>query len=82
MLINKRAALRGMALEASFVLAEKSKAAAFQRLLHIGAAAFDRHPYMRIMAISTTDLAFQYRMVVRQLELCPHLEMTLKTCFR
>ena len=62
-------ALRGVALEASFVLAQESNAAAFERLLHIRGRALHRHPDMRIVAISTTHFPFQDGMVVRQLEL-------------
>ena len=35
-LVNKRAALRGVTLEAGFVSAQESKAAGFERLLNIG----------------------------------------------
>jgi hypothetical protein len=78
-LVNKGAALRCVALEASFVSAQESKTAAFERLLHIGPAAFDRHPDVRIMTIRTTHFAFQDRMTMGQLETCPNLEVTLKT---
>lgn len=81
-LIHKRTPLRGMALEAGLVLAHEGKAAAFERLLHIRPAAFNRHSDMRIVAISTTHFAFQDRMMMRQLETCPHLEVTLETGFR
>jgi len=37
---------------------------------------------MRIMTIGTTYLAFQYWMMVRQLELCAHFQVTLKTGLR
>ena len=79
---NKWTPLCGVALEARFVLAQESKAAAFKRLLNICRRAFDRHPDMRIMAISTTDLAFQDRMTMRQLKACPHVKVTLETRFR
>ena len=78
---NKWTPLCGVALEARFVLAQESDAATFQRLLNICRRAFDRHPDMRIMAISTTDLALQNRMMMRQLKACPHLEVTLETGF-
>jgi len=78
---NKRAALRGVALEARFVLAQKSKAAAFERLLDICRRALHGHPHVRIVTISTTDLAFQHRMVMRHLKLCAHFQVTLETGF-
>lgn len=82
MLKNKWPGLRSVALEAGFVLAQKSNAAAFERLLHISPAALNRHPDVRIMTIRATDFAFQNRVAMRQLETCAHLEMTLETCFR
>ncbi len=81
-LINKGPPLRGVALEARFILAQESNAAVFERLLNVGPAAFDRHPDMWIVTISTTHLAFQDRMMMGQLKLRPHFEMTLKTGFR
>ena len=81
-LVNKRAALRGVALKTSFVSAQESKAAAFERLLNIGAAAFDRDSLVRVVTIGATHFAFQHRMVVRQLELRPHFQVTLETSFR
>lgn len=80
-LIHKRTPLRGMALEAGLVLAHESKAAAFERLLNICPAAFNRHSDMWIVAISATHFAFQDRMTMRQLETCSHLEVTLETGF-
>jgi hypothetical protein len=78
---NKWAALRGVALEARFVLAQESDTPAFERLLDVCRRAFDRHPNVRIMAISTTDLALQNRMMMRQLKARPHLQVTLETRF-
>lgn len=57
-LINKRPSLRGMALEASFVSAQESKTAAFERLLHIGPATFDCDTDVRVVAIGTTHFPF------------------------
>jgi hypothetical protein len=37
---------------------------------------------MRIVAIRAADFAFQYRVVVRQLELRPHVEMALEAGLR
>jgi hypothetical protein len=82
MLVNPGAALRGVTLEAGFVSAQESKAAAFECLLHIGPAALNRHPDMRIMAISTTHFPFQDRMTMWKLKTRPYFEVTLKTCLR
>jgi hypothetical protein len=81
MLKNKWSALRGVALETRFVLAQESKAAAFKRLLNISPAAFDRHSHVRIVAIGTAHFSFQDRMTMRQLEACPHVKVTLETRF-
>jgi len=82
MLKNKWSTLGSVALEAGFVLAQESNAAAFERLLNICPTAFHCHPHVRVMAISTTHFAFQNRVAMRQLETCPHFEVTLETCFR
>ena len=82
MLVNKRAALLGVTLEAGFVSAQKSKAAAFERLLNIGATAFDRDSLVRVVTIGATHFAFQHRMVVRQLECRANFQVTLETSFR
>jgi hypothetical protein len=81
-LVNKGATLRGVALEASFVSAQESKAASFERLLNIGPATLDRDTDVWIMAVSAAHFAFQHRMMMRQLELCPHFQVTLETSFR
>jgi hypothetical protein len=81
-LINKRTALRGVALEASFVSAQESKPAGSERLLNIRATAFDGDPFMRIVAIAAAHFSFQHRMMMRQLELRPRFQVTLETSFR
>jgi hypothetical protein len=81
-LVNKWAALRGVALEASFVSAQESEATTFERLLNICRRAFNRNPDMRVVTIGAAHFAFQYRMTVRQLELCPHFQVTLETSLR
>jgi hypothetical protein len=81
-LVNKWAPLRGVALETSFVSAQESKATALERLLNIGAAAFDRDSLVRVVTIGATHFPFQHRMMVRQLELCPHFQVTLETGLR
>ncbi|HZR06754.1 MAG TPA: hypothetical protein VFA61_13085 [Candidatus Udaeobacter sp.] len=81
-LVNKGSPLLGMALEASFVSAQESKAAAPERLLNIGAAAFDCYPGVRVVTIGAAHFAFQHRMMVWQLKLRPHFQVTLETSFR
>ena len=81
-LVNKWAALHSMALEASFISAQESKATALERLLNIGAAAFDRDSLVRVVTIGAAHFPFQHRMMVRQLELCPYFQVTLETGLR
>lgn len=81
-LVNKWPPLRGMALEARLVSAQESKATGFERLLDVGPAAFDRDSLVRVMTIGATHSAFQHWMMVRQLELCPHFQVTLETGLR
>jgi hypothetical protein len=81
-LVNKWAALCGVTLKASLVSAQESKPAGFERLLNIGAAAFDRYPGVRIVTIDATHLSFQDRMMMRQLKLRPHFQVTLEASFR
>jgi hypothetical protein len=81
-LVHPGAPLRGVALEASLVSAQESKATAFERLLNIGPATLDCDTDVWIMAISAAHFAFQHRMMMRQLELCPHFQVTLETSFR
>jgi hypothetical protein len=82
MLVNKGAALRGVALEAGFVSAQESKTAALERLLNIGPATFNCDADVRIMAIRAAHFSFKHRMVMRQLELCPDFQVTLETGLR
>ena len=82
-LVNKGAALGGMALKASFVSAQESEAAALERLLNILVCApLIAMLDMRVVTIGAADFAFQHRMVVRQLKLRPHFQVTLETSFR
>src|SRR6266498_5766571 len=80
-LVNKGAPLRSVALEASFVSAQESKTAAFERLLNIGPAAFDRDSLVRVVTIGATHFAFEHRVVVRQLECRANFQVTLETSF-
>ncbi len=63
--VDERAALLGVALEAGFVSAQESKAAALERLLNICRCAFDSNPGMRVVTIAAAHFALQHRMVVR-----------------
>ena len=82
MLENKRASLRGVALEAGLIFAQERHAAALERLLHAGSTAFDRPPRMRVVAINATHFAFQHRMMVRQFKFRANFKMALETRFR
>ena len=64
-LIDERAALLRVTLEAGFVSADESKPASFKPLLNICGRAFDGDPFVWLMAIATAHLAFWHRMVVR-----------------
>lgn len=81
-LVHPGAPLQGVALKASFVSAQESKAAGFEVLLNVGATAFDRDSLVRIVTIGATHFALQHRMVVRQLERRTHFQVTLETNFR
>jgi hypothetical protein len=81
-LVNKRAALLGVALEASLVSAQESEATGSECLLNISPAAFDCDPLVRIMAIAAAHFAFQDRMMMRQLECRANFQVTLETSFR
>jgi hypothetical protein len=81
-LVNKRAALLGVALETGFVSTQKSKAAAPERLLNICRRALDCDALVRLVTISAAHFAFQYWMVVRQLECRTNFQVTLETSLR
>jgi hypothetical protein len=81
-LIYKWAALLCVTLEASFVSAQKSKAAGLERLLNICRNALGRDPFVRLMAIAAAHLAFKHRMMMRQLKRCANLQVTLETSVR
>ena len=65
-LINKRAPLLRMTLEAGLVSAEEPKSAGFEPLLNICWCALGRDPFVRFMAIAAAHLALEHRMVMRQ----------------
>ena len=81
-LVNEWAALRGVALKASLVSAQENKATGFKPLLNVCLRTFDSNSGVRVMTIGTADFAFQNRVVVRQLELRPHFQVTLETSLR
>ena len=78
-LINEGTALCGVTLHAGVVRAHKREAAAFDMLLHAGAAAFNRFAFVRIVTIRTTHFAFQNRMVMGQFELRAQGGVALET---
>ena len=82
MLVNKRATLLGVALEASFVSAQESEAAGFERLLDVSPAAFDGDSLVRVVTIGAAHFAFEHRMMVRQLERRANFQVTLETSLR
>ena len=81
-LINKRAALLCVTLEAGFVSAQKSKAAGSEFLLNICRGALGGDPFVRFMAIAATHLALEHRMMMRQLKRCANVQVTLETGVR
>ena len=54
-LVDKRAALLRVTLEAGFVLAQERKAAGFEFLLNICRRAFDRDPFVHFMTIARSS---------------------------
>ena len=81
-LIDKRPALLRVTLEAGFVSAQESKAAASELLLNICGGALDGDPFVRFVAITAAHLAFQHRMMMRQLERRANFQVTLETSVR
>jgi hypothetical protein len=81
-LIDEWPALLRMTLEAGFVSAQESKAAASELLLNICGGAFDCDPFVRFVAIAAAHLAFQDWMMMRQLERCANFQVTLETRVR
>lgn len=76
---DKRAALRGVTLEAGLVLAEQGDAAALDRLRKIRPAAFDRVAFVRVVAIGAAHFSFEHRVMMRQIEFRLHFQMALET---
>ena len=66
-LVDKRAALLRVTLEAGFVFAQERKAAGFEFLLDICRRALNRDAFVYLMTIRAAHFAFEHRMVMRQL---------------
>ena len=82
MLENEWTTLRGMALGAGFIEAEKKHAAAFDLLREIRFGAFERLTFVRVVAINAAHFALQDWMAMREIEFRAHLEMALETGLR
>ena len=81
-LIYKRAALLCVTLEAGFVSGHESKAASPELLLNVCLRALGGDSFVRLMAIAAAHLAFKHRMMMRQLERCANVQVTLETGVR
>ena len=81
-LIHKWAALLRVTFKAGFVSGHKSKAAGSELLLNICRRALGRDPFVRLMAIAAAHFALEHRVVVRQLECCANVQVTLETGVR
>jgi hypothetical protein len=82
MLVDKRAALLRVTLEAGLVFAQERKAAGFEFLLNIRWRAFNRDAFVYLMTIRAAHLAFEHWMMMRQCEGCANFEVTLEASFR
>ena len=65
MLEDEGTALRRVALETGFVVAQQRGAPTLERLGQVRAAAFDRVALVRVMAIGTTHFALEHGMMMR-----------------
>jgi hypothetical protein len=81
-LINEGSALLGVTLEAGFIFAQERKPAGSERLLNICRRALDRDAFVQFMTIRAAHLAFEHRMMMRQLECRANFQVTLETGFR
>ena len=82
MLVDKRAALLRVTLEAGLVFAQERKTAGFEFLLNICRRALDRDAFVHLMTIGAAHLAFEHRMMMRQCERGANFEVTLETSLR
>ena len=78
-LIDKWPALLRVTLEAGFVSAQESKAAASELLLNICRGALDCDPFVRFVAITAAHLALKHWVMMRQLECRANLQVALET---
>lgn len=81
-LVDKRAALLRVTLEAGLVLAQERKTAGFEFLLDICRRALNRDAFVYLMTIRAAHFAFEHRMMVRQCECGANFQVTLETGFR
>ena len=81
-LIHKWAALLCVTFKAGFVSAHKSKAAGSELLLNVCRRALRRDPLVRFMAIAAAHLAFQHRVMMRQLKGCANVQVAPETGVR
>jgi hypothetical protein len=81
-LIYKWPALLRVTFEAGFVSAQESKPAGSELLLNVCRSTLGRDPFVRFMAITAAHLAFQHRMMMRQLKCCANVQVTLETGVR
>jgi hypothetical protein len=81
-LVDKRAALLCVTLEARFVSAQESKTAGFELLLDVRRSAFDSDAFVHFVTIGAADFAFRHGMMVRQLECRANFQVTLETGLR
>jgi hypothetical protein len=81
-LIDKRAALLCVTLEAGFVSTQESEATGSELLLNVCRSALGGDPFVRFMAIAAAHLALGHRMMMRQLECRANFQVTLETSVR
>ena len=81
-LVDKRAALLRMTLEAGLVFAQERKPTGFEFLLDICRRTFNGDAFVYFMTIRAAHLAFEHRMMMRQCERGANFEVTLETGFR
>ena len=82
MLVDKRAALLRVTLEAGLVFAQERKPTGFEFLLDICRRTFNGDAFVYFMTIRAAHLAFEYRMMMRQCECCANFQVTLKASLR
>jgi len=79
---NEWATLLAVTLHAGIVGAHKRDTAAFDGLLQTCPTALNRFAYMRVMAVRTTHLSFEHRVMVWERELRTQIEVTLEASVR